>query len=92
MSDPISSPSYSLPSTGSGGPAVADGAQYLVQTSSARLGGGTWVYQLQSPVDVSAVDGNGNPIFTLIQTGDGAIQCDKPAPSTGTLTISITQP
>lgn len=82
----VSSPSYGC-ETGAGGASYSgDCTQYIVAISSARLGGGVWVYQVQSnPVDIASLD------EVLTQTNYGSAQYFKPS-SSSTFTLAVTQP
>lgn len=84
------SPSYVCP-FGNGGTAnTSPCTQYIVEVSTARIGGGVFIYQVtDNPVDVSTL----NEVTAAAGTISGtSVQEPLPNNGGGTFTLAVTQP
>lgn len=82
----ISSPSYSC--FDGNDLYVSPCVQYVIEFSPARLGGGAWIYQMQTPFDL-----NGNTNAQIVASGSTAsVQALQPNSQTNTITVSIDKP
>lgn len=87
-----SSPAYTCNVGNSGQTSAFPCAQYLIEVAPQRMGGGTFIYQLQNEIDIS------NPQFGAVMVANGtvnsttSIQAFQPNSSVNTVTITSTVP
>lgn len=90
VSAQISSPSYTSDCGWEANQTCAPSVQYVIVMSSARLGGGAWIYQMQQPIPLNGTPG----VQAVAAGGESNLSIDTmlPSPKTTTATISILAP